>query len=43
MTKEQFDKFTNAMYASYVNVARKMGLNPIEYRQFRMRMRIWEW
>ena len=43
MTKEQFDKFVNSMYASYVNNAKKLGMDVIEFRQFKMRMKIWEW
>ena len=43
MTKEQFEAFTSSLYAAYVNIARKHGLVPVDYRQFKMRMRIWEW
>ena len=43
MSKQEFDEFVSAFYASYVNVAKKRGMEPIEYRQFRMRMKIWEW
>ena len=43
MTKEQFDEFMASFYAGYVNIARKHGLEPIEYRLFKYRMKIWEW
>lgn len=43
MTKEQFNAFMSSFYAAYVNVSRKQGMEPIDYRQFKVRMRIWEW
>ena len=43
MRKQQLDEFMSAFYAAYVNVAKKRDMEPVEYGQFRMRMRIWEW
>ena len=43
MTKREFDEFMSAFYAAYVNVAKKRELVPVDYGQFKVRMRIWEW
>ena len=43
MGKREFDEFVAALYAAYVNVATKRDMKPVEYGQFKMRMRIWEW
>lgn len=43
MTKEQFNAFMSSFYAAYVNVSRKNDLEPIDFRTFKVRMKIWEW
>ena len=41
--KRTFDLFMGAFYSAYVNIAKKLGMEPIEFRQFKTRMKIWEW
>ncbi len=43
MSKREFDEMVNRMYAAYTNIVKKMGHEPVEYRQFKVRFRIWEW
>lgn len=42
MTKNEFERFCSSLYASYVNISRKEGREPIGFRLFKSRMRIWE-
>ena len=43
MTKQQYNAFMSSFYAAYVNVSRKNDLEPIDFRTFKVRMKIWEW
>lgn len=42
MSKTEFEELTTALYAAYVNIKRKRGKQPMEFRLFKVRMRIWE-
>lgn len=42
MSKAEFDELVGALYGAYVNIKRKRGKEPMEYRLFKVRMRIWE-
>lgn len=43
MTSKQFNAFMSSFYAAYVNVSRKNDMEPIGYREFKVRMKIWKW
>ena len=43
MSKQEFDDFVSALFAAYKNIAAKRDMDAIDFRQFRMRMKIWEW
>ena len=44
MSKELFEQMCASLYASYVNIWKKHDLEPMPYRLFKVRMRIWrEW
>ena len=43
MNHKQFDEMVSALYTSYVNLARKHGIDPIGFKTFKIRFKIWEW
>lgn len=43
MSKSEFEEMVNRMYAAYTNIVKKMGHEPVEFRQFKTRFKIWEW
>ena len=43
MSKQEFEEMVNRLYGAYVNIVRKQGFEPIEFRQFKVRFKIWEW
>jgi hypothetical protein len=44
MSKQELHELWQGMYASYVNITRKNGREPIPFKAFRSRMAIWrEW
>lgn len=43
MTLKQFNRMVDGLYTSYVNIVRKMEVQPISKREFASRMRFWEW
>lgn len=42
MSRAEFDEMVCALYGAYVNIKRKRKQQPMEYRLFKVRMRIWE-
>ena len=43
MSNELFDLMCMSLYGSYVNISRKYDVEPISYKLFKVRLRIWEW
>ena len=42
-TEEQFEQMVASLYTAYVNICGKHDVEPIPYRLFKVRMKIWEW
>lgn len=42
MSEKELDEMVCALYGAYVNIKRKRKQQPMEYRLFKVRMRIWE-
>lgn len=44
MNKREFEEMVTRLYAAYTNIVKKMGHEPVEFRQFKVRFKMWkEW
>ena len=44
MSNQEFDELVSAFYGAYQNIKRKRNQEPMPYRMFKARFRIWkEW